>query len=414
MKWNKLGRAALGAALSAALLCATACSRDYTVAYLYSTSAGTQTVGAFAIDYQTGTLTQIAGSPFSGVGRNPVTLIAHPSGKFLYVVSHDDSTVAEFGIGTDGKLYGLHTYNLTGSFGTGVAIDPSGAYLYVTYTYQNGFTTASPGPGGVTIFPINNNASDANYGALGTAINLNVGNNPVSVTVSNTSANFANKLVYVVDQEASPNGTVLGFQQNASTGALTPVSGTVCGGSPTVCTGYHAGTVPSSVVVDPTTRFVYVADEYANQIIAYNISATGIGAGLPGNLIPLASSPYLSGSFPMNMIIDPRGKYLLVANFNGQTVGSFNINTSDGSLGGTASLGNAATATGPTCVTIEPALGIYVYTSNRLDNSISGLQMSPNTGGLSGIVNTPFPTSTLPSCVTAVASGTHAQSIVNP
>lgn len=409
MKWNKIGRAALGVTASAALAFATACSRDYTVAYLYSTSAGTQTVGAFAIDYQTGVLTQIAGSPFSGIGRNPVTLIAHPSGKFLYVVSHDDSIVTELGIGTDGKLYGLHTYNLTGSFGTAVAVDPAGAYLYVTYTYQNGFTTASPGPGGVTIFPIDNNASDANYGALGAPLNQNVGNNPVSVAVSNTTSTFANKFVYVVDQEASPNATVLGFQQNAATGALTTISGTTCSTTaPTTCTGYHAGTVPSSIVIDPTTRFVYVADEYANQVIGFGVSAPN------GNLVPLVSSPFLTGSFPVNMLIDPRGKYLLVANFNANTVGSFNINTADGSLGGTASLGASGTATGPQCVTIDPARGIYVYTANRLDNSISGLQMSPNTGGLSGIPNSPFPTSTLPSCVTAVASGSHAQSIVDP
>lgn len=404
MKWNKLGRAALGATVSAALLFATACSRDYSVAYLYSTSAGTQTVGAFAIDYQTGVLTQIAGSPFSGVGRNPVALVAAPNQKFLYVLSHDDSTVAEFGIGTDGKLYGIHTYNLTGSFGTSVAIDPSGTFLYVTYTYQNGYTTASPGPGGMTIFPINSDNS------LGTASNVNLGNNPVSVAVSNVTATFPNRFVYVVDQEASPNATVLGFQQNKSTGALTTLSGTTCTTTaPTTCKGYSAGTVPSSVVVDPTTRFVYVSDEYANQIISYGISATSTG-----NLSALVTSPTLTGSFPVNMIIDPRGKYLLVANYNSATVGSYTINTADGSLGGTASLGNAATATGPTCVTIEPALGIYVFTSDRLANYISGLQMSPNTGGLSTIPNSPFPTSTLPSCVVAVASGSHAQSIVNP
>ena len=414
MKWNKLGRAALGATVSAVLAFATACSRDYTVAYLYSTSAGTQTVGAFAIDYQTGVLTQIAGSPFSGVGRNPVTLVAHPSGKFVYVVSHDDSTVTEFAVGTDGKLYGQHPYNLTGSFGTAATVDPTGGFLYVTYTYQNGYSTASPGPGGVTIFPIDNNASDANYGSLGTAVDQKLGNNPVSVAVSAFSSTFpTTKFVYIVDQEASPNATVLGFQQNTTTGALTTLSGTTCTtATPTTCTGYRAGTVPASVVIDATTRFVYVADEYANQIISYGISGTA-GAAV-GSLTALQTSPTLTGSFPVNMVVDPRGKYLLVANFNANTVGSFTINAADGSLGGTAALGSAATATGPSCVTIEPALGIYVYSSNRLDNSLSGLQMSPNTGGLSTITNSPFPTSTLPSCVVAVASGTHSQSIVNP
>ena len=412
MKWNKLGRAALGATVSVALAFATACSRDYAVAYLYSTSAGTQTVGAFAIDYQTGVLTQIAGSPFSGVGRNPVTVVAHPSGKFVYVVSHDDSTVTEFAVGTDGKLYGQHTYNLTGSFGTAAAVDPSGTFLYVTYTYQTGYTTASPGPGGVTIFPINNSSSDPNYGALGTAVDRKLGNNPVSVAVSATSTFFpSTKFVYIVDQEASPNATLLSFTQNTTTGALATAGATTCNltVTPTTCKGYSAGTVPSSVVTDATARYVYVADEYANQIISYSVSSTSLGA-----LTALVTSPTTTGSFPVNLVVDPRGKYLLVANFNANTIGSYTINTSDGSLGGTAALGSSVTATGPSCVTIDPALGVYVYTSNRLDNSISGAKMNANTGGLTGINNSPFPTSNLPSCVVAVASGNHAQSIVNP
>jgi len=59
-------------------------------------------------------------------------------------------------------------------------------------------------------------------------------------------------------------------------------------------------------------------------------------------------------------------------------------------------------------------LGIYLYTSNYLDNSVSGAQLSPNTGQLQGIANTPFPVGSLPSCVTSVANGSHSSSLVNP
>ena len=76
--------------------------------------------------------------------------------------------------------------------------------------------------------------------------------------------------------------------------------------------------------------------------------------------------------------------------------------------------GAIAVSTGPTCVTVEPALGIYVYTSNALDGSISALQMNANTGQLSGVANSPFPTAALPSCVVAVANGSHATEIVSP
>ena len=128
----------------------------------------------------------------------------------------------------------------------------------------------------------------------------------------------------------------------------------------------------------------------------------------------LVSSPYATGLYPVAITIDPRGKYIYTANYNSNSVSSYSLNSSDGSLGGTAAVGNFSTATGPTCVTVEPALGIYLYTSNYLDNSVSGAQLSPNTGQLEGIANTPFPVGSLPSCVTAVANGSHSSSLVNP
>jgi 6-phosphogluconolactonase (cycloisomerase 2 family) len=402
-----------------------ACSRDYTAAYVYVTSATAGTVSAYAVDYQNGVLTQLNGSPFASQLTNPTTLVAAPNGKFIYVIGGtQNSEVEEFGVGSDGKLYGQHTYNLAanGTYPTAAAIDSAGAYLYVTYTYQNGYTPASPGPGGVSIFPINSDNS------LGTPTNLNVGNNPVGIYVaaptctatpviaSNvkcTAGGTENVFVYVVDQEtrlAAP--TVLGYAQNTGNGALTPTAQTVTqtiSGTSTL-QGVHAGVTPSAIAIDPTGRYVYVTDKTSNEIFGYGIATT-----TTGNLTPLVSSPYTTGLYPVALTIDPRGKYLYTANYNSNTVTGYSLNSADGSLGTTAAgTGNFSTATGPTCVTVDPAVGIYLYTSNYLDGSISGGQLSPNTGGLTAIANTPFPANTLPSCITSVANGSHSSSLVNP
>ena len=125
----------------------------------------------------------LADSPIEA-GRNPVTLVASPNGLNLYVVNHDDSTVGEYSIGTDGKIYLQNTYNVTGSGAKSIAIDTAGAFPYVTFTYQMGpngqqlYSPASPGPGGVTIFPISSGGW-----LLGTASTVKVGNNPVGVVV---------------------------------------------------------------------------------------------------------------------------------------------------------------------------------------------------------------------------------------
>jgi 6-phosphogluconolactonase len=414
MKWNKLGRGTLASILSLALVSVTACSRDYVLAYVYVTTAKPLTtasqnggISAYAVDFQIGSLTPLADSPIQA-GRNPVALVASPNGLNLYVVNHDDSSVGEYSIGTDGKIFLQNTYNITGSQATNIAIDAAGAFLYVTFTYQIGpngqqlYSPSSPGPGGVTIFPINSG------GSLGTPSTVNVGNNPVGVVVSRPKAGAT--FVYVLDQEVAPNATVLGFSQNPTTGALTPTPGamiTTDSTGKTVATGYGAGTTPSAITEDPSARFVYITDEATNQLYGDVVNSDG-------SLVAMVNGPFATGIFPLGVTVDPRGEFLYVANFTSGTVGAYAINTATGTPVGSVGSASTSTDTGPTCVTIEPALGIYLYTSNQLANTVSALKLSPNTGGLSQVQNTPFPASGLPSCATAVANGSHPTQIIVP
>ena len=112
MNWNAIGRGSVATLVSAALGFGTiSCSRDFTVAYVYSTAVQGTTgfVNGYLVDYQSGALTQLANSPIMSGGRNPVTLVAAPSGKYIYVLNRDDSNVVEFAVGTDGKLYAENT-----------------------------------------------------------------------------------------------------------------------------------------------------------------------------------------------------------------------------------------------------------------------------------------------------------------
>jgi 6-phosphogluconolactonase len=414
MKWNKLGRGALASVLSLALVSVTACSRDYVLAYVYVTTAKPASgapngfISAYAVDFQIGSLTPLSDSPIQA-GRNPVTLVASPNGLNLYVINHDDSSVGEYSIGTDGKIFLQNTYNVTGSQATAVAMDAAGAFLYVTFTFQLGpngqqlYSPASPGPGGVTIFPIS-----AKDGSLGTPSTVNVGNNPVGIVVSRPKSGTT--FAYVVDQETAtfPKATVLGFQQNATTGALTPAPGTVIttdSTGKTVATGYGAGVVPSAIAEDPSSRFVYITDE-ATNVLYGNLVATD------GSLVPMTNGPFATGIFPVGVTIDPRGKFLYVANFTSSTVGAYAIDQATGTPVGSTGSASTATDTSPTCVTVEPALGIYLYTSNNLASDVSALQLDPHNGGLTQVQNTPFPSGGLPTCAVSVANGSHPTQII--
>ena len=136
-----MGRAVTASMLSLAMaLCVTACSNDYTVSYLYMTTSKALPHGlinGYQIDYQSGSLLPLADSPIDTGGRDTVGLVVAPNDLFLYTVNNFDSDVVEFAIGTDGKLYPQNTYNISGSLPTAAAIDASGKFLYVTFTYQN-------------------------------------------------------------------------------------------------------------------------------------------------------------------------------------------------------------------------------------------------------------------------------------
>lgn len=426
MKFNTISRIAMAAAVSVAIAFGTtACIRDYTADYVYAVSNSDGKISAYGVDYQSGVLTQISGSPFSTNLTNPSTVVAAPNGKTIYVIGgSQQAQVQAMPVGSDGKLYGGTGANMPsgGTYPTAAAIDYTGSYLYVAYTFQSGYSPVSPGPGGVAIFPINSD------GSLGTPTNVNVGNNPVAIAAtaptctatpalgsnsspnciilgsSSTTNNGTNQsFVYVVDAEtAAAQPTILGFVETPGTGSLAPIPGT----NPN--NGFSAGVSPSAIATDPTGKYVYVTDKAQNQIYGYGISNTTSGA-----LTGLVSSPYATGQYPVSITIEPRGKYVYVANYNSQTVSSYSLNLGSGALGASAG-SNFTTTTGPTCVTVEPALGIYLYTSDYLNASVSGGQLSPNTGALSAVATSFFPSVSQPICVVSVPNGLHASQSTHP
>jgi 6-phosphogluconolactonase len=427
MKFNTISRIAMAAVVSVAIAFGTtACIRDYTADYVYAVSNSSGKISAYAVDYQSGVLTQISGSPFITNLTNPSTVVAAPNGKTIYIIGgSQQAQVQAMPVGTDGKLYGGTGANIPGggTYPTAAAIDSTGSYLYVTYTYQNGFGPNAPGPGGVAIFPINSD------GSLGTPSNVNVGNNPVAIAASvptctatpalgsNSSPNCVilgtsgstnngtnQSFVYVADAELITGGqpTILGFVENPGTGGLTPITGNNSNN------GFSAGVAPSAIAIDPTGKYVYVTDKAQNQVYGYGISNTTSGA-----LTGLVSSPYATGQYPVSITIEPRGKYVYVANYNTGSVSSYSLNLSSGALGASAG-SNFKTTTGPTCVTVEPALGIYLYTSDYLNGAVSGGQLSPNTGALSAVATSFFPSVSQPICLVSVPNGLHASQSTQP
>jgi len=425
-----MGRIAAASILSlAGCLGVTACSRDYTVAFVYSIANTTGTTGAidvYQVDYQSGALLRSTDS-FSSGGQNPIAIVVTPNQKHLYVVNENDNSVVWFKIGTDGKIYAQKTYNLPGSFPVAAAISPDSKFLYVLSTFENG---ASSGPGGLTVLPITNPSDDNTGYALGSPVAngslsyFPIGFTPKALVVSTdptivadptqqTTPSTNPSYVYVINEDVSTSSipNLLGFSRNIGTGTITPLAGTTIDPTTGKATGYGSGVFPTSIIEDPAGHFLYVTDRNSNQVIGYIVGGSGSNGGIP---TPIQNGPFATGSFPVAVTVDPRGKFVYVANNNASTVSAYAIDQRTGSLSAVSGSTSNQTGTNPNCVAIEPALGIYLYTSNNLGDTLSGFQLNPSTGALQNVQNTPFPSSHLPNCVVAVANGQHATQLVNP
>jgi 6-phosphogluconolactonase len=401
-----MGRVLKASILSLSLaLGVTACSNDYTVSYVYMVTSKTLPHGlinAYQVDYQNGSLLPMADSPVDAGGRNTVGIVVAPNNLFLYSVNNFDSDVVEFAIGTDGKLYPEHTYNIVGSLPTGAAIDAAGKFLYVTYTYQNTatgaslYTPANPGPGGVSIFPINADNT------LGTPTSVNVGRNPVGIATS-----AAGNYVYVIEQDSATTANLLAFSQNTTTGGLTPIGLTSINPAPgnVVSTGYSSGPMPSGIITNTKPvgshaagSLLYVTDQSLNQITTYSLT----------NGIPTVIGTTSTDSGPMGMAFDLTEKYLYVVANTANAIDGFTFAANGQPVRSTVAASVGA-GTGPTCVTISgapsnanPSHAVYLYTSNSLSNNLTGEQLNPVDGSLVQIQGTPFGGSALPACVVTV------------
>jgi 6-phosphogluconolactonase len=384
MLHSKFGRIALVSVISLGLgFGVTACGPSNTIDFLYVTASKQNPgqISVYKVDSEAGILYQITDSPYGSGGRNPVADVSSPNGKNLYVINHDDNTIVEFAIGTDGKLYPQQTCNLPGSYPTQLAVNQAGTYLYVVETYQPNFSVSIPGPGALVVFPINANGQLGATSSLcqpvpnGTSSFFPLGNNPVAVNVL-VSGSF----VYAVNET---DHTISAFQVG-SDGVLSSIG------------LFPVGTAPNAIASDPTGKFLYVTDGVSNQLYGFQVQSGGSLVMMP--------TPLKTDNLPDAVAVDPRGSYVYVANYNGNDVNAYTI---DQSTGNATPVTTYAVGTGPLCILIEPSEGRYIYTANFLSNTVSGLALNPATGGLSAVQNTPFVAAAQPTCSAAITHGKH-------
>jgi hypothetical protein len=134
--------------------------------------------------------------------------------------------------------------------------------------------------------------------------------------------------------------------------------------------------------VDPTGRFLYVANRGSSNISAFAInSAIGLLTLVTGS--PFDAGP---GAAPTSVAADNSGKLLFVANHDSHNVSVYRI---DGTSGALTPLASARAGTNPTAVTAAPSMP-FVYVTSETSDKVTAYKVNVSTGALTEVNGSPF------------------------
>lgn len=299
--------------------------------FVYITTPFNDSVTVYRVNSNTGSFSQVLGSPYP-TGVSPSSIVVHPSGKFAYVANAGDNTVSLYKISSTGALTEVLPRTNTGRQPSALAMDPAGTVLFSINNFDNnisafainagtGALTAASGspfptrgfgplraavsPAGKFLFVANSASASVSGFSFDSSGNLTpVPNSPTPVGNGPNWIAFdpAGKFLYVPNQQ---DGTYSGFSIDASTGSLSPL-----GGSPFAVTSSTTILPLSSVVVEPSGKYIYVtANNSSNNVYGFSLNTS---SGVPGAAI--ASSPFAGGSLAAFIASDVTGKLLFVGN----------------------------------------------------------------------------------------------------
>ncbi len=231
----------------------------------------------------------------------------------------------------------------------------------------------------------------------------------------------AGKFIFAANQ----TGGINGFSVDHSSGKLIAVAGSPFPGV--------AGSTPTDIVVDPKSRFVFVAASGSNSILAYTLNST------TGLLSPVAGSPFAAApGTPLGVAVDPAGKFLYVSSgaagikaftisssgvlaagpaiagaatgstalrFNSAGTFAYSVDgisavsaySADASTGVLTLLGSSVTGTAPLALDVDP-LSKFLYVANQSSGSVSAFKIASN-GNLAQISGSPYVTGSSPTAV---------------
>jgi YVTN family beta-propeller protein len=284
--------------------------------FLYVTQFQNNQISGFFISPATGVLTPLACPTVATTDVQPLKIAINPAGTLLYTANQIGS-VSGFAINaTTGCLTAIST-TPTDTVARGLTIDQSGLFLYVV-----------TGGGGIDAFSI---------GANGTLTRLAIGGfNSGSTTMLAVKAVPTFEVLVATDGGSTNN--LLTFTINTSTGALTPIIATTPGSSPS-----NPSAIAFNTPLNAATPLFYIANTASNNLTVNTVDNSG-AIGTTGLTVPDSTGP-------IDLAVDPAGKFLYVINNGSNTVSVLNANITAGNSS-TALISTVPTGGGPESIVV--------------------------------------------------------------
>jgi 6-phosphogluconolactonase (cycloisomerase 2 family) len=304
----------------------------------------------------------LAGSPF-GVADGTLGMTSDPVGRRLFLAD-------------SGSSPGVRVLNVNDADGT-LTLVPGSPFAAGTVPHAAAVDSSSrflfvPNWGSDNVSSYLIDASTGSLSSLGPPVGA--GTRPWAATVDPSGA-----MLLVVN---AISNDISGFRINPMTGALT-----VASGSP-----YSSfGSNPSSIAVDPTCRFAYVANWSSSTVEVYSFQLS---------LVHVLGSTTATGSQPTALICDPSGRFLYVSCGGGNRVDAFAIDSTNGTLSPLA--GSPFPAAGnPYALSMDPSGG-HLFVAEQAGNMLRIFEVDPATGALSAAPGSPLATGADPRSVVGI------------
>jgi len=296
------------------------------------------TVSAFTLDMNSGALTPLA---TSDGGKNPTYMSIHPNKKFLYAINETDGgTVVAFSINPkDGALTKINEASGGGKGPCHVLVHPSGKWLF----------TGNYGSGHVGVLPIKSDGSvDAPVQSL------QPGKNAHQVICDSTG-----KFVFV---PLLGSDIIAQFVFDEATGQLKPND------PPSAALPTKAG--PRHIVIHPSNKFAYVINELGSTVTSFKYDAAKGLLSDPETLPTVPEGTDLKGKSTAHVMTSPDGKFLYGSNRGFDTIVIYSINADTGRLTLVGQENGGGDVKVPRDFNIDPT-GKFVIVANQNGESVT-------------------------------------------